>query len=857
MTTRPKRYTLRSPAPVWCPVLRHAVDSTRPLGDHWARAWCRAFDHVYVEDFVIHPSQPLVLAHDWSGLLVLWDYEMEAVRRRLRVPPGMVPTAVFDAVGERVLAGSEHGVAAIWQVRDGALLHWVRAHSAVIHSARFSRDGSRFVTASRDGTAKVHDAKTGATLQTLVGHDGPVYDAVILTSGEVLTLGKDGSVRRWGADGVESRELVSFATGRSRADDRHTSFTLWDRIGRLQLCRDERVLAAWSANGEVRVLDLVEDSELFHAGHTSTLVRCSDLREDGGALALTETPRGEESRALARARVVALRGPATDVRLEAARVGRLTRITFDPGGTRVMICAGENERSVGVWDARSGRRIQSLRGHDYLVSRARLSRDGRSILTSAFDGTVRRWEHAVPSDRGALARALPTVRRRHALFAVADDLRLVAVADPWVETEYASPHAAVALVDVASGRRLRGLAGTSEPGSCATFSADGGRVATGGWGGVVRVWPTEDLSASSQSLSAGGRVDALALSPDGTLVAATIREVGIRVLDVSTGRVRAQLNDPAAGPPVRARFSPDGKALAIVWHPRQVEAAIWSFDSDVPPTRLVGHGGGVVDARWHPDGQRLVTTAADGRVHYWDIESGAPITKGGGMPTEGSYARWSDDGRLLAVYGSAIWLFDDQGARYAQIKQESARVAAVQFSRGDRELHVLYHDGRSRTWPVEPTAHAQASLPGRLRPVDVRRLGLLPEEEMGRYISEWVRVQAGHMDCVRYAYWCLDRGRQEEAQTWARKAVEMRPRVGSGHLALAAAELARSAGRPMEVRQAAALGHLRRAWATGTLEAGAIDEREAYLRPLVETSAYLELRATPRPPVILDAPAER
>jgi WD40 repeat protein len=44
-----------------------------------------------------------------------------------------------------------------------------------------------------------------------------------------------------------------------------------------------------------------------------------------------------------------------------------------------------------LWDAATGQRLQTLRGHENTVSSAVLSPDGRTVLTASWDKTARLW----------------------------------------------------------------------------------------------------------------------------------------------------------------------------------------------------------------------------------------------------------------------------------------------------------------------------------------------------------------------------------------------------------------------------------------------------------------------------------
>ena len=103
--------------------------------------------------------------------------------------------------------------------------------------------------------------------------------------------------------------------------------------------------------------------------------------------------------------------------------------------------------------------------------------------------------------------------------------------------------------------------------------------------------------------------------------------------------------------PVLARFSPDGRSLAI--GTRSGRSQVWSTETWKPVTRfLAGDGGGLLSAAISRNGRTLVTAGDTGTVRMWDIETeqaiGSPLP---GVPSEPSAALFTADGeRLITAY---------------------------------------------------------------------------------------------------------------------------------------------------------------------------------------------------------------
>jgi WD40 repeat protein len=57
---------------------------------------------------------------------------------------------------------------------------------------------------------------------------------------------------------------------------------------------------------------------------------------------------------------------------------------------RTVLTASEDQ-TARLWDAATGRPLQTLLGHEAAVRSAAFSADGRTVLTASDDGTARLW----------------------------------------------------------------------------------------------------------------------------------------------------------------------------------------------------------------------------------------------------------------------------------------------------------------------------------------------------------------------------------------------------------------------------------------------------------------------------------
>jgi hypothetical protein len=220
----------------------------------------------------------------------------------------------------------------------------------------------------------------------------------------------------------------------------------------------------------------------------------------------------------------------------------------------------------------------------------------------------------------------------------------------------------------------------------------------------LRVVGVDDGSEVASLKVGEGAVD-YEWSPDGSLLAVAISEA-VEVWRVRDGRLLQTFKDryTSTGTVGVLDWRPDGRVLAVKVVPRYVK--LWDVGTG-RPLRTLGPGPHQVESvSFSPDG-RLVAMSGDS-VELWDADEGTRMRELSGHVYVPSLA-FSPDGDLLATGGTTgeirLWRTsdgalldtylghdrDDNGVNY---------VSALAFSSGGRKLFSYGEDGLLRAWPV-------------------------------------------------------------------------------------------------------------------------------------------------------------
>ncbi len=296
--------------------------------------------------------------------------------------------------------------------------------------------------------------------------------------------------------------------------------------------------------------------------------------------------------------VMTLRDPST-ANVAWSPDGRLIATGGSAGGT-------EEDDAI-LWDARTGRRLFTLKGHTADIGYVAFSPDSTRLVTAANDNRAMVWDTAT----GKLILTIPgdTFELTGATFSP-DGARLALIENGRVGT--------VRVVDALSGRDLLRLTVHESLSQQPIFSSDGTTIAAGGDGSIFQ-WDAT-TGRPVRTIDSGG-VATLAYSPNGRELASTqLSDPIVRIWDAATGHLVRTLQGHVGGV-IGVDWSHDGTLIATGG--RDGTARVWDAATGEQRLVLAGHAGLVALVAFSPDGTRLVTGGSDGTARVWDITPAA------------------------------------------------------------------------------------------------------------------------------------------------------------------------------------------------------------------------------------------
>ncbi|RWP58618.1 WD40 repeat domain-containing protein [Mesorhizobium sp.] len=381
--------------------------------------------------------------------------------------------------------------------------------------------------------------------------------------------------------------------------------------------------------------------------------------------------------------------------------GNLTSATFSPDGRRILLASESGVASV--WDTNSMTMIAQC-DQRYVVPAAertpgqhkaslkwirdsQFSRDGRHIVSVGPYRTAWIWS---PDDA--------TCEHRVSLSGHLDDVRTGAFSPDGKLVVTTSDDDTVRIWDATTGRerQLLPIPGSSQPPdeytTSAEFSPDGRSLAMTRSDGLVAIADTSDFRVVT--LDKGPFAWRARFSPDGKKLVTALDNGAVFVWDLAQ-RTKVPLPKQFM-PVVDASFSPDGRF--IVTASADYTVRIWEVASLSERLVLKGHLRSVSRAEFSPDGKAILTSSADGTARVWDVSATVDHFSIKGHSRSIRSTAISSDGKYFVTlakdHRTVLWaIADNAPSHLREIISTDGQITSIGFDPSKPRMALTYSDG--------------------------------------------------------------------------------------------------------------------------------------------------------------------
>jgi len=359
-----------------------------------------------VEDVSFAPDGEYLVTAGEDGNVRIWGLNGQLLREWKAYEGQRVRSISIspDTNAQRLVTGSDDGKIKVWNISSGDMITTWQGHQGIARSVSFSPDGQQIATVGSDGRGKVW-TQSGQQIAELRGHSGLVNSVSFSPVGSrneerLVTADEDGVVRLWN---LTRQDITRFQEIDSEAKDIAFSHTgqnivtlgkdstvrIWSSGGKLLTPIANQATFSISPDGQrIATLGLDKTARFWNLSGQQT---ASPIVSNSGWLGVDIAPNG-----------VRLVGQSPDGKVTVddsnnVRVAELATnlvvqdVEFSPDGQYIALIGKADE--IELWSL-SGQQLAKLKSQQRKIHGVSFSSDSHRFATAGDDGTVKIWDLA-------------------------------------------------------------------------------------------------------------------------------------------------------------------------------------------------------------------------------------------------------------------------------------------------------------------------------------------------------------------------------------------------------------------------------------------------------------------------------
>ncbi len=308
--------------------------------------------------------------------------------------------------------------------------------------------------------------------------------------------------------------------------------------------------------------------------------------------------------------------------------------------------------SIVIRNIESGKELLALKGHNKQVESIVFNDDGKYILSSSKDGTVRLWDtlkgdelqvfnqsspvesSIISEDNQYIASLLSdgTIRLQainsnpNGVITKGHDHRVTFVSfsinDKMIVS--ASEDSTIRIWDASSGKELKTLTGHSLRVSSVSFGKSGNHIISSSWDGSIIIWDCQTWEKDKVLRGHSSIVSSAFFSPTENYVVSASFDHTVRIWRVNSGHLYKVL-EGHTDRVLFAVFSPDGRRVVSASADRTIR--VWDVKIGKELRKIQGHESQINVVVFNPNGEQIASASNDGTIRIWDLEKGEELKR--------------------------------------------------------------------------------------------------------------------------------------------------------------------------------------------------------------------------------------
>jgi WD40 repeat protein len=462
------------------------------------------------------------------------------------------------------------------------------------------------------GKISIRDAKDDHVIRTLEGHGESVEFVDFSFDGKILASGsKDETIKLWDVTTGEVLQTLSDYEVPDISDDDDAS--LPSALNSVCFSPDAKLIVGTTYNETATIWDVATGEVKQKLNHENEVIAVRfNLKGDKVATA------GEEG----------------DIKVWDVAMGKLLlsikvpseediySVTFSDDDK--FVASGGTDKVIRLWDIKNGKQVRELKGHKGNIHLVGIGED--IIASESSQSLIEIWD----TEKGEIVRMLKDFNDRIKDVVLSPDRKLLATNED---------SGIIKIWDVSNGKlkfelNKQGQTSDREYDEI-VFSGDSSKLIGNDHGLIyvstgkeiprqIKIWSMKDGIEVYTSVFEKVTIisNTLSASFDAKWLSFKSPNSGLLLLNTETNQPPIQLNSGSYNGIVE--FSNNGRFLA---NGNDELIEVWSIETNKLITVLRGHNAQIINLKFHPNSNILLSQSIDGTTKFWDLQNNREIGK--------------------------------------------------------------------------------------------------------------------------------------------------------------------------------------------------------------------------------------